>query len=161
MTEQEITDFIMDRQAFDHQPGMIWLPQQRMGCGHGNDVERTVDVFGISTCKPWTRFALEIKVSRSDFRADAKNPIKQRRARLVANKFYYVAPLGLIDKREVPLWAGLVELRDNGMMRITVEAPYQDTVPPTWRFVAQLARQAAKARELLENPEELEREGKE
>ncbi len=156
MTEQEITDFILDRQAFDNQPGMIWLPQQRMGCGHGNDFERTVDVFGISTCKPWTRFALEIKVSRSDFQADAKNPIKQRRARLVANKFYYVAPLGLLDWREVPLWAGLAELRDNGMMRITVEAPYQDTVPPTWRFVAQLARQAAKVRELLENPEELE-----
>jgi hypothetical protein len=144
MTEFSITKLLCKHEYWDSTQGIVWLPQQRMGCGYGNDFERTIDVFGISTCKPWTRFAIEIKVSRSDFKADVCCPMKQRRARLIANKFYYLAPQGLLTPEDIPIWAGLAEVVGEHI-DVTVEAPWQESSAPTWRMVAQLARRAARS----------------
>ncbi len=146
LTERSITDLLTSHDYFDRTQGLVWLPQQRMGCGYGNDFERTVDVFGIATTKPWTRFCVEIKLSRSDFAADKRKPLKQRRARMIANKFYYLTPQGILKPDEVPLWAGLAEARlePSPHIRVVTEAPWMETSAPTWRFVAQLARRAAR-----------------
>jgi len=144
MTEQQITSLLLPMDYFDREKDVVWLPQQRMGCGFGNDFERTIDVFGISMCKPWTRFAVEIKLSKSDFQADIKQPMKQRRARMIANKFYYLAPEGLLAPDDMPLWAGLAVVKGE-WIHIELEAPYMETSAPTWRFLAQIARRAARA----------------
>ena len=143
MTEHQITKLLCNTGYFDGTQHIIWLPQQRMGCGWGNDFERTIDVFGIATTKPNTRFAVEIKLSRSDFRADMRCPIKQRRARLISNKFYYLAPEGILTPQDMPLWAGLAIVKD-GVVRVEFEAPWQETSAPTWRLVAQLARELSR-----------------
>jgi hypothetical protein len=106
VTEKDITGSLIRQEVFCGIRGLIWLPQQRMGCGYGNDFERTIDVFGISTHKPWTRVAIEIKLSRQDFCADTRQPLKQRRARMIANQFFYVTPPGLLDPEDIPIWAG-------------------------------------------------------
>jgi len=144
VTEKQITELLMTYGGFDGSRGMTWLPQLRMGCGFGNDFERTIDVFGISTCKPWTRIAVEIKLSRNDFWSDMRQPLKQRRARLIANKFYYLAPEGILQPEDMPLWAGLAVVKDESTIRVALEAPFQETSAPTWRFLAQIARLAAK-----------------
>ena len=149
MGEREMTCLLCLHAHFSKAQGVTWLPQQRMGCGYGNDFERTIDVFGIATTKPWTRFCVEIKRTRADFLADIRQPLKQRRARLICNQFYYLAPKGVLAPDDVPLWAGLAEAygktdRFDPHITIVTEAPWFDTSPPTWRFVAQLARRAAR-----------------
>lgn len=147
-TERAITALLCGSTYFSKSRGVVWLPQQRMGCGYGNDFERTIDVFGITTTKPWTRLCVEIKLTRADYLSDIRQALKQRRARMIANQFYYLAPAGVLAADDLPLWAGLAEVygeseKSREHIRITVEAPWMETSAPTWRFVAQLARRAA------------------
>jgi hypothetical protein len=62
-------------------------------------------------------FEYEIKVSRSDFLADFKKSNRQGKkhdslntgtGQYCPNRFFYVVPQGLIEKREVPKYAGLI-----------------------------------------------------
>ena len=85
--------------------------------------------------------AYEIKVSRQDFKRD--HAIKQREARLYSDRFFYVAPAGMIKKEEVPDWAGLMEF-DGESLRTVVNAPIRDKDAPSWQFVVSLIRTAGK-----------------
>ena len=118
----------------------IWLSELRVGCGYGPDSERIMDLWGISTKRPFVHIAVEIKVSRGDFRSDLRSPLKQRRARLFANLFYYAAPSGLLTASDLPPWAGLLEVASGVGCYIKVKAPWFDSSPPTWSFVAHLLR---------------------
>lgn len=60
----------------------------------------------------------EVKISRSDFRADAKKTkwkfYDLRMERHIPNYFYYVCPKDLIDKSEIQDYAGLIYIdQDN------------------------------------------------
>jgi len=81
--------------------------------------------------------AYEVKISRSDFKRD--DAVKQREARLFSDQFYYVAPVGLLKKEEIPDWAGLIEW-DGARLITTVRAPYRDKDAPTWELVVSLIR---------------------
>jgi hypothetical protein len=130
--------------------GMLWFPQLRVGTGFGHDAERTMDLFGIQPLSPWDRICVEIKVSRGDFRRDIRQPMKQRRARLLANQFFYAAPKGLLTAEDLPTWAGLIEVDaarkygEFGFIEVPVPAPRFDSAAPSWRFLAVFARMAAK-----------------
>lgn len=70
---------------------------------------------------------IEIKISRSDFKADFK---KQRKHLLLSsakgspNKFYYACPSGLLLLSEVPKYAGLIYWDEISGCKIIKEAPY-------------------------------------
>lgn len=108
---------------------------------------------GVRRCDFWTisanssqgfsATAYEIKVSRSDFKRD--NPMKQRQARLFSDRFYYVAPRGLIKPDELPEWAGLLECHE-GRLSAKVNAPLRDKDAPTWQFVVSLIRNSGEVR---------------
>jgi len=123
---------------------LLWLEQVRVGCGYGPDGERTMDLWGISPKRPFLHVAVEIKTSRGDFLRDVKQPMKQRRARLAANQFYFAAPAGMLTAADLPLWAGLIEVHPSGLARIAVPAPWFDSSPPTWSFVASLVRRLSR-----------------
>ncbi len=137
-----------------------WFPQMRVGCGFGNDGERTMDLWGISPKRPFLHMAVEIKVSRNDFTRDLRSPLKQRRTRMLANQFYYAAPQGILKPEDMPIWAGLIEVADRDFMGnpgfsagITHPAPWFDSSPATWSFVAHLARMCWKERDARERRE--------
>ncbi|OHB80872.1 MAG: hypothetical protein A2W31_11490 [Planctomycetes bacterium RBG_16_64_10] len=127
---------------------MIWLPQMRVGTGHGGDGERTMDLWGIEPSGRNRRVSIEIKVSRGDFFRDVSNRMKQRRSRMLSNEFYYAGPEGLLTADDVPQWAGLIEVGTEADGRLygrhVIPAPWFDSSAPTWRFVASLARRVAK-----------------
>jgi hypothetical protein len=127
-------------QAIRKDPGYFWIPQCRVGCGFGDDGERTVDLWGISTKRPYNHLSIEIKVSRGDFFRDVKNPLKQRRSRMMANQFWFAAPVGLLTAADLPIWGGLMEVDEFGNVRYEVPAPWFDSSPPTWSFVASIVR---------------------
>lgn len=60
------------------------------------------------------RFAIEIKVSRSDFFSDIKNPNKQAPWRELAHRHAYAVPDGLIRVDEVPTESGLIVVSHTG-----------------------------------------------
>lgn len=81
----------------------------------------------------------EIKISRADFKRDAKKGKGETFTSLVRNlssfmpepcdvdrvpnQFYYVVPAGLIGGNEVPNYAGLIEIA-NDKMAIMITAPF-------------------------------------
>lgn len=98
---------------------------------------------GITGSRLLTSWSLEIKVSRSDFLSDIAHPPKQYRAREICNRFAYVAPVGLIQKEELPAGCGLLEIHKSGSryrVSMTVEPEYEIAEPASWSLVASIAR---------------------
>ena len=86
----------------------------------------------------------EIKVSRSDFRADFKKEAKHEqlvtRSTRCPNYFYYVCPRGMLLPTEVPEYAGLIHIDRLGGLRTIKKAPLlhkaklpEKTVRRYWR----------------------------
>lgn len=97
------------------------------------------DVFEITKSGYFREY--EIKISRADFKADAKKEVAEIRdyrgkvRREAASKhalledrsprgpvqFWFVVPAGLVELHEVPRWAGLIEIRQGeGRWRGTI-----------------------------------------
>jgi len=128
----------------------IFLTEFRLGTGYGRNNEQRLDAWSIELTDKLVRRAFEVKVSRSDFLREIKDARKRHRALLVSNEFWFAAPPGLISVNELPPEAGLIEVEhfpDGGppAVRIIEPAPWRDTPPPTWRFVASILRRAEAA----------------
>jgi hypothetical protein len=135
---------------------MAIFGEVRMGTGYGRRVDQRIDYFAMNLwpSSGLTRKAFEIKASRSDFLRELKDPLKRRCALLVSNQFYFAAPEGLIRPDELPVEAGLVEImaEPDGIgdrLKWTVDAPWRDTIPPTWAFFASIARRAMEQSEMV------------
>jgi hypothetical protein len=80
------------------------------------------------------RIAVEIKVSRQDFKSDVVNPAKQAPWRELAHRHAYAVPAGLVGVAEVPRESGLLVVSEGGSGRFTVEwakrAPKAATARP-------------------------------
>lgn len=104
----------------------------------GFDNEARIDLWTVdpSPAKGNPATAYEIKISRRDWRKDSA--IKQRGARLFADRFYYATPAGLLKPEEIPDWAGLVEVDKD--YNIIVQAPKLDKQHPSWGLVVSMLR---------------------
>lgn len=144
--------------------GNLTVAELRMGSGYGGAEQRTIDLWTIDS-GPATgnrAVAYEVKVDRSDFLGDIREPLKQRGARMFSDKFYYVTPEGLVKPDEVPVWAGLLEVRevklDNWrghmydgvrlMLKEVVPAPVLSKSAPSWPLVVSLLRRLPLVREV-------------
>ena len=135
-------------------PAAEWafFEELRAGTGWGNkrwgadkapsNPEQRFDAWAINLypSKNFLRIAYEIKVSRSDFLHEIKNPEKRSQALKLSNQFYFVAPQGLIKPTELPPEAGLIEVKDEWESRLKVRAPMREAEAPTWQFFASIAR---------------------
>lgn len=59
---------------------------------------------------PGGSIALELKVTRSDYLADVREPDKQRVWRELAGRHAYVVPAGLVERTELPADSGLLRV---------------------------------------------------
>jgi len=118
---------------------------------------RRIDVLLMRTSStkpvPFERIAIEIKVSRGDFKRDT--PEKRKPWMAVAHRFAYATPPGLIAKDEVPEGCGLIEVdpsapRFEGCAWVK-RAPRNFGSPQDLdaRFVAYLAGRASRAEHAL------------
>lgn len=69
----------------------------------------------------YERIGYEVKVSRSDFRREIRNPLKRAGAMAIVDRFYFACPEGLIAAHEVPPGCGLVWV--GRRTRAVVKAP--------------------------------------
>lgn len=100
-------------------------------------LENECDVFGVT--KSMITHEFEIKISRSDFIADAKKQVRfkqgctysdwvlksdaYRSGIMPTNHFWYIAPAGLISMSEIPDYAGFAEVLTSGMISVKKYAP--------------------------------------
>lgn len=90
--------------------------------------------------KRLARIAFEIKVSRSDFLREMKAPQKQKFALAYSNQFYFVTPPNLVTRRDLRPEAGLIEVAADGTLREVLKAPWRESRPPSWTFMAAVMR---------------------
>ena len=100
------------------------------------------------------RMALEVKVTRADFKRDTAE--KRAAWFSVADRFAYVAPKGLIKREELPPGCGLLEYNPDAIfgtdqLKWAVVAPKKSTptIPFTTQFFAYLMGRASRAEQAL------------
>lgn len=140
MTADDIKKMLSER--YDPR-SHAFFPELRLGTGYGADAQGYIDGFVICLWGDLERIAFEIKISRTDFLLEMKKPSKRRQALAFSNKFYFVAPAGLLKPEEIPIDSGLMEVHESDI-KIKVKAPIRESIRPTWRFLAAVARRANK-----------------
>ena len=147
ITAVEIEDALFKKHAKD-----MCFRELRLSSGFAN--QSRVDFLAINVAPSTgnTVDAYEIKISRSDFKRDTYK--KQRGARLFSDRFWYIAPVGVIPHDDIPDWAGLLEVdwhchKFKGAqpyLRIkeVISAPKRDKDGPSWGLVVSLIRNAIK-----------------
>lgn len=92
---------------------------------------------------------MEIKVSRSDWLRELKKPEKaETSVYRFCDKWYLVAPKGVVKDGELPQTWGLLELRASGLVEV-VAAPKLTPEPVTKGFFASLIRRSVEGIEAL------------
>jgi hypothetical protein len=148
ITAEEIEDALI---AGRHKKDLAF---RELRLSSGFALQSRVDLWAINVAPSTgnTADAYEIKVSRADFRRDTHK--KQRGARLFSDRFWYVAPVGIIPHEEVPDWAGLIEVEWHATstrkpylkLREVISAPKRDKDAPTWGLVISLLRHVLKGK---------------
>jgi hypothetical protein len=87
--------------------------------------------------------AYEIKVTRQDFNRDTRQ--KQAAALQYSDRFFYVTPPNLIDKSELPEWAGLIEWNGKSFA-VKRKPPRRMKQEASWRIVVDLLRSSTRVR---------------
>ena len=123
-------------------PNHASFPELACGTGSSDGASTIIDlwVMGLWPSNNLRRIAVEIKMSRGDFTREIKRPKKRHRALRYSNQFYFAAPKGLIKPSELPPEAGLLEVDEHGGVHEAIPAPYRETFPPTWEFMAAVMR---------------------
>ena len=87
----------------------------------------------------------EVKISRSDFQTEIKNPEKAEEIAQFCDRWWIVAPKDMIRPDELPEAWGLIEA--NGSLREKKQAKQLEPKPLTKPFFAALARRAHQVNE--------------
>lgn len=153
LTAADLVRFITLRHAphrGDRSAKWACFPELRVGTGYARnartaDVESRIDFLAMPL---WPGSgdgvtAYEIKVSRSDFLHELKQPLKRRPALRYSNLLYFCATEGLIKSPEVPVECGLIEVSPTGVMKVVVPAPWRETFMPTNTFLMSICRRVA------------------
>lgn len=112
----------------------------RNGTGLLSD-DRTFDAYAINTwpSKKHLRIAYEVKVSKADFMREVNSPYKRASAMDASNQYYFVAPRGMLEAREIPENCGLIEV-DAGGLKTRVAARHREIKAPDLQFICSLLR---------------------
>jgi hypothetical protein len=137
MTSENIKNFL--RLKHPANQGWLIIPELRDGTGFD---KRAIDIFAINLwpSKKMTRIAYEIKISVSDFKRELSNPDKRNPFVRFANEFYFITPVGLLDRYRdaIPPECGLMECDDQGKIKKILDSDYFEH-PPTWGIIASIA----------------------
>lgn len=149
LTEAEVLDVLAGRYAQRSGNGPAWafVPHVRNGAGWGGPTSwgglRTCDALALSLYNS-TGFALighEVKVNRSDWLRELKDPTKADAFRCYCERWWLVAPEGVARQDELPEGWGLLTVK-HGRARATVQAPKLDAEPLPRGLVVALTRAA-------------------
>ena len=130
------------------EPAHVVLPQVANGSGHMR-VTRYADAMAMSL---WPSRGLElhgfeIKVSKSDWKRELRDPEKSAPIQAYCDRWWIVAPGGVVDLAELPTTWGLFEPRKRRgkvSLHVAKQAPkLTDTKKIDRRFLAAILRRVA------------------
>lgn len=146
MSEKEIT-----KALFRYFEGREWACFDQLRLGSGWDCERTIDFFAMNTwpSKGHQTIAIEIKVSRSDFTREIRNPEKRLAAMTLCDRYFFVAPKGMLKQEDMPpnvaLWEYDVDAKKmESMPHWYGTSKVAKLTVPSMSFVAAVLRRQAK-----------------
>lgn len=169
-TEARVTDALRALYLPGHQPlsteEWAFLTQVPLRCprpGHTPDTatywttnERRIDALLV---RNWSggrhgheRVAIEIKVSRADYRNETD--LKRAPAEASAHRCAYAAPAGIIDPASLPTGWGLIEVAEDGRATWTRRAKRRDPDCDLDYLVSAGFRRASRAEERIRRGEE-------
>lgn len=123
-------------------PDYAFLSQVRNQTGYsGSDGIRTVDglAMGLWGSRGIDLMGFEIKVSRSDFLSELKQPDKSDAIAKFCDYWFIVAPKGMVKIEELPITWGLIEPYGSGL-RIKKQGVKLESKPMTRNFLASIFR---------------------
>lgn len=163
MKAQDIVNALREKHASNYGREWAFFDELRVGTGYryydsekGDyepyNPEQRIDAWAINLfrSKNFERIAYEVKVSRSDFLSEIRNPDKRRQALELSNRFYFVTPKGLLKKEEIPGECGLMEVNEDGKLKTVKKAPLRETDGLVWQFLCSIARRAGDAEKSVE-----------
>lgn len=138
-TEHSILKMLREKHAEDSGNGPAWAYMEHVRNHAGftrAGKTKTIDALALHLweSRGHEMHAYEVKVSAADFRSELRKPDKAEAWCLIADRFWIVAPRGVVPKDELPSTWGLLETRKSGdgeVLAVTVQAPLLR--PPTAR----------------------------
>jgi hypothetical protein len=132
-------------------PAPEWAAFCELRDGPGFNQRRTVDFFAVNTwpSKGLAAVAVEVKVSRADFRRELDHPEKRATIIPYVNEFWFAAPRGVINQKEVPDGCGLLETWGD-KLRATIRAKQFMDREPDRALWTVIARRCADDRKCVE-----------
>lgn len=143
MTAQFVADVLRRRHG---PPEWATFVEMRNSTGFPGQ-ERRIDVWTMNTwpSNGFRTLAYEIKVVRSDWLSELKNPAKRQDAMALASEFWYIAPAGVIKETEVPDDCGYMTVSENGKCKRIVAAKQRKLDAFPLGFAAMLLRRSLDA----------------
>lgn len=144
LTSTQVVDCLIEnnftpRRAGD--PVFVHLKEFRPSMGWHGD-RRYIDlwVMCLSPANGMLAHSIEVKVSRSDWTRELKQPLKRRPAEAISNFMWLATPPGIAQPTELPAGWGLMEVDPTAAtpwdrVRVVHSADHRDKVRPTWAFV--------------------------
>lgn len=124
--------------------GSEWAVFFEVADGTGANSRRYADAVAMNL---WPSRGLElhgfeIKVSRSDWLSELKNPEKSAAIQQYCDRWWIITPAGIIKPGEMPPTWGQYEVSDKGQIRQIIAAPKLEAKDINRNFIAALLRRA-------------------
>jgi len=144
-TETSMLALLRERHAAKSGNGPEWAYIEHVRDAPGFDAQRTADALALSL---WTSrgnelHGFEVKISRADWRREIAQPAKAEGWCAVVDRWWVVAPRGVVPRDELPATWGLMETGARGLT-ITKQAPLlqQTRIPIDRRLLVPILRAA-------------------
>ena len=121
-------------------PEFAFFEQVANGTGYGARSWSDAIAFGIWPSRGLLIHGFEVKVGRGDWLKELKTPSKSEAVQKFCDRWWIVAPKGMIETSELPATWGLIDISEKGKCYIEKEAPPLESEPPTKQFVAAILR---------------------
>ena len=123
-TESQIFELLAKRYTRNFGNGEAWVFMPKVRSAAGFDAERTADALAMSLwpSKDLELHGFEVKISRSDWLRELKNPEKSAPFIELVDRWFIVAPKDIVKKEELPQNWGLIEVISDEL-KISKSAP--------------------------------------
>ena len=123
-TERSILDLLRVRHSKPHGNGPEWAYLEHVRDSSGFAARRTADALALHLwpSRGHELHGFEVKVSRGDWRRELAKPDKAEGWCQVVDRWWIVAPRGVVPKDELPATWGLLETKADAL-GVTVQAP--------------------------------------
>lgn len=143
-TERHMLDLLQARYDVPYGNGNRWVGAEHVRSHAGFDARRTADYISMDL---WPSKGLqlhghEVKVSRSDWLTELRDPSKADEFKRYMDRWWLVVPDRSIVRDDLPDGWGLMDV-SAGRLRVVVQAPKLDPLPVPKHLLATMLRATA------------------